>query len=36
LGGSPKRYASHVHGKWHIIWQWSDDYGAHEMSLERL
>ena len=36
LRNPPDRHASHVHGKWHITWDWSADFGAHEMRLERL
>jgi addiction module HigA family antidote len=36
LKNAPDRYASHVIGKWHITWNWSPDFGAHEMRLQRL
>jgi hypothetical protein len=36
LRNAPDRHASLVYEKWHITWDWSEDFGAHEMRLERL
>jgi plasmid maintenance system killer protein len=32
---APERYGLHINGKWHITFAWSDDFGAHEICLER-
>ena len=31
----PKRYGLIIHGKWNVTFAWSDDFGAHEIMLER-
>ena len=29
------RYGLRIEGKWHVTFEWSDDYGACEIRLER-
>jgi plasmid maintenance system killer protein len=31
----PDRYGLSVHGKWHVTFNWSDDFGAYEIALDR-
>lgn len=32
---APDRYGLHVHGKWHIMFAWSEDFGAYDICFER-
>jgi len=32
---APDRFGIYVHGKWHVTFAWSEDFGAGEISLER-
>jgi hypothetical protein len=31
----PDRYGLVVHGKWHVAFNWSNNFGAYEIALER-
>ena len=32
---APERYGLTIDGKWHVLFEWSEDFGAYEISLER-
>jgi len=32
---APNRLGLAVHGKWHVTFSWIDEFGAHEISIER-
>jgi len=32
---APERFGLHVYGKWYVTFLWSDDFGAHEIWLQR-
>jgi hypothetical protein len=32
---TPERYGLELHGKWHVLFEWNESFGACEITLER-